>query len=129
MYYTINFISENKVKYKSDNLMLIIIGFMMKMQWNYFNLRLVNRRSVLLGGLAVPIPLSSGDALSMVSGDKLPEEISSMLCRRSWDDDEDLLSSSTVSWGETGSKVLSSCNDCESNWDSAMIKKIHNLKN
>jgi len=78
---------------------------------------------VLLGGLAVPIPLSSGDALSMVSGDKLPEEISSMLCRRSWDDDEDLLSSSTVSWGETGSKVLSSCNDCESNWDSAMIKK------
>jgi len=129
MYYPINFISENKGKYKSDNLMLIIIGFMMKMQWNYFNLRLVNRRSVLLGGLAVPIPLSSGDALSMVSGDKLPEEISSMLCRRSWDDDEDLLSSSTVSWGETGSKVLSSCNDCESNWDSAMIKKIHNLKN
>jgi len=78
---------------------------------------------VLLGGLAVPIPLSSGDALSVVSGDKLPEEISSMLCRRSWDDDEDLLSSSTVSWGETGSKVLSSCNDCESNWDSAVIKK------
>jgi len=88
-----------------------------------FSLRLINRRSVLLGGLAVPIPLSSGDALSVVSGDKLPEEISSMLCRRSWDDDEDLLSSSTVSWGETGSKVLSSCNDCESNWDSAMIKK------
>lgn len=86
-------------------------------------LRLFKRRSVLLGGLAVPIPLSSGDALSVVSGDRLPEEISSMLCKRSCDDDEDLLSSSTVSWGETGSNVLSSCNDCESNWDSAAIKR------
>jgi hypothetical protein len=81
--------------------------------------RFVNRRSVLLGGLAVPIPLSRGDALSVVSGDRLPDEISSMLCSRSCDDDEDLLSSSTVSCGETGSNVLSSCSDCESNWDSA----------
>lgn len=47
------------------------------------DLRLTIRRSVLLGGLAVPMPLSRGDALSVVSGDRLPEEISSMLCRRS----------------------------------------------
>lgn len=71
----------------------------------------------------MPIPLSSGDALSMVSGDRLPEEISSMLCKSSCDDDEDLLSSSTVSWGETGSNVLSSCNDCESNCDSATVDR------
>lgn len=67
----------------------------------------------------MPMPLSSGDALSVVSGDRLPEEISSMLCRRSCDDDDDLLSSSTVSCGEPGSNVLSSCNDCESICDSA----------
>lgn len=64
---------------------------------NTYRLRLVNRRSVLLGGLAVPIPLSRGEALSVASGDKLPDEISSMLCKRSWEEEEDLLSSSTVS--------------------------------
>lgn len=84
------------------------------------DLRLTIRRSVLLGGLAVPIPLSKGDALSVVSGDILPEEISSMLWRRSWDDEDDLLSSSTVSCGEAGSNVLSSCSDCESICDSAV---------
>lgn len=44
-----------------------------------------------------------------------------MLCRRSCEDDDDLLSSSTVSCGETGSNVLSSRNDCASTWDSAAI--------
>lgn len=92
---------------------------------NTYRLRLVNRRSVLLGGLAVPIPLSRGEALSVASGDKLPDEISSMLCKRSWEEEEDLLSSSTVSWGDGGSRVLSSCSDCESNCDSAINAKAN----
>lgn len=92
------------------------------------DLRLTIRRSVLLGGLAVPIPLSRGDALSVVSGDILPEEISSMLWRRSWDDEDDLLSSSTVSCGEAGSNVLSSWSDCESICDSAVNIYIKRLQ-
>lgn len=76
---------------------------------------------MLLGGLAVPIPLSRGEALSVASGDKLPDEISSMLCSRSCDDDEDLLSSSTVFCGEAGLRIVSSCKDLVSPFSSTRI--------
>lgn len=65
---------------------------------------------MLRGGLAVPIPLSRGEVRSIECGEMLPDEISSMLCNRSCEDDDDLLSSSTVPCGDW-SNVTSPCNE------------------